>query len=142
MIDTRTAPYAALVLRLALGVLFLAHAGLKILVFTPAGTAQFFQSVGVPGPLAYLVIGAELAGGLALLAGLWVRRVSLGLVGILLGAIVTVHGANGFFFDAPHGGWEFPAFWAVALVVQSLLGAGAYAAGSSAKAPAPKTQAI
>ena len=49
MIDTRTAPYAALLLRLALGGMFLAHGLLKIMVFTPAGTVGFFASLGLPG---------------------------------------------------------------------------------------------
>ncbi|HVI89562.1 MAG TPA: DoxX family membrane protein, partial [Dongiaceae bacterium] len=66
MIDSRTAPYAALLLRLVLGALFLAHAGLKIFVFTPAGTAQFFESLGLPGALAYLTILVELASAVAL----------------------------------------------------------------------------
>ena len=120
---------AAAILRVALGVLFLAHAGLKIFVFTPAGTAGFFQSLGFPGPLAYLVIAAELLGGVALILGLWTRWVSLALVPILLGSIYAPHGAAGFFFSNQGGGWEFPAFWAVALVVQSLLGDGAFALG-------------
>src|SRR5215208_3986643 len=60
MIDTRTAPYAALLLRVSLGVLFLAHAAVKLFVFTPAGTAEFFGSLGLPAALAYLVIAAEL----------------------------------------------------------------------------------
>src|SRR5687768_16938963 len=51
---------AALLLRVSTGGLFLAHAGLKLFVFTPAGTAGFFESLGFPGPLAYLVIAAEL----------------------------------------------------------------------------------
>jgi len=46
---------------------------------------------------------------------------------VLLGAIFTVHGAAGFFFTNPHGGWEYPAFWSIALIVQALLGDGAYA---------------
>ncbi|MEA2728644.1 MAG: putative oxidoreductase, partial [Acetobacteraceae bacterium] len=50
MIDNRTAPCAALILRLGTGGLFLAHAALKFFVFTPAGTAKFFESVGLPGP--------------------------------------------------------------------------------------------
>ena len=120
---------AASILRVALGILFLAHAGLKIFVFTPAGTAGFFQSLGFPGPLAYLVIAAEVLGGVALILGLWTRWVSLALVPILLGAIYTPHGAAGFFFSNQGGGWEFPAFWAVALIVQSLLGDGAFALG-------------
>lgn len=129
MIDTRTAPYAALILRVTLGALFLAHAGLKFFVFTPAGTAQFFGSLGLPPALAYLVILAETAGGIALIVGFHARWVALALVPILLGAIVTVHGAAGFFFSNPKGGWEFLAFWIVALLAQALLGNGAYALG-------------
>ena len=44
-----TADLAALVLRVSLGVLFLAHAGLKLFVFTPSGTAAFFGRFGLPG---------------------------------------------------------------------------------------------
>lgn len=138
MIDTRTAPYAALVLRVTLGILFAAHAGLKIFVFTPAGTAQFFGSLGLPPMLAYLVILAEAAGALALILGLYTRWVSLALIPILLGAIFTVHGPAGFFFSNPNGGWEFLAFWILALAAQALLGDGAYAlrTGSAKAAPA------
>ena len=127
MIDTRTAPYAATALRAALGILFLAHAGLKLFVFTPAGTAQFFGSLGLPGPLAYLVILAEIIGGIALIAGVYSRIVALALIPILLGAIVTVHGPAGFFFSNPNGGWEFLALWVVGLIAVALLGDGAYA---------------
>jgi putative oxidoreductase len=118
---------AALLLRVSTGGLFLAHAGLKLFVFTPAGTAGFFESLGFPGPLAYLVIAAELLGGVALILGVWTRWVSLALVPVLLGSIYAPHGAAGFFFSNEGGGWEFPAFWAIALVVQALLGNGAYA---------------
>ncbi len=121
------ADLAATILRVSMGVLFLAHAGLKLFVFTPAGTAGYFASLGLPAPLAYLVIAAELAGGIALILGVHARWVSLALVPILLGSIYTPHGAAGFFFSNQGGGWEFPAFWAVALVVQALLGDGAFA---------------
>lgn len=127
MIDDKTAPYAALLLRLSLAALFLAHAGLKFFVFTPAGAAGFFQSLGLPGALAYLTIAAEVIGAVFLIAGLYSRYVSLVLLPILLGAIFFVHGGNGWLFSNENGGWEFPAFWAVALVVQALLGDGAYA---------------
>jgi putative oxidoreductase len=127
MIDTRTAPYAAFVLRVTLGILFLLHAGLKIFVFTPAGTAQFFASIGLPPALAHLTIACEILGGVALIAGVYARFAALLLTPILLGAIVSVHGSNGFFFNNPNGGWEYPAFWLVALMVQTLLGDGAYA---------------
>jgi len=121
------ADLAATILRVSMGVLFLAHAWLKLAIFTPAGTAAFFESLGFPGFLAYVVIAAELAGGVALIAGVWSRIVSLALVPVLLGSIYAPHGAAGFFFSNEGGCWEFPAFWAIALIVQALLGDGAYA---------------
>lgn len=127
MIDHRTAPLGAFALRLATGGLFLAHAGLKLFVFTPAGTAEFFGSLGLPGPLAYVIILAEIAGGLALITGVHARIAALALIPILIGAIATVHGPAGFFFTNENGGWEFPAFWIVALGAIAALGEGAYA---------------
>lgn len=128
LIDNVTnADLAAAILRVSMGVLFLAHAGLKLFIFTPAGTAAYFASLGLPGPLAYLVIAAELFGGIALILGVYSRWVSLALLPILLGSIYVPHGANGFIFSNEGGGWEFPAFWAVTLVVQALLGDGAWA---------------
>ena len=127
MIDSRTAPYAALVLRVTLGTLFLAHAGLKLFVFTPAGTAKFFGSLGFPPELAYVVMTVEVLSGIALIFGVWTRYAALLGIPVLLGAIFTVHGAAGFFFTNPKGGWEYPAFWAIALVAQALLGDGAFA---------------
>lgn len=127
--STSQTDLAALILRLALGGLFLAHACLKIFVFTPAGTVGFFQSIGLPGPLAYLVIAIEGLGGLALIAGYRTRIVSLAPIPVLLGVIVTVHFAAGFYFTNENGGWEYPAFWIIALVVQSLLGDGVASLG-------------
>ena len=121
------ADLAATVLRVSTGVLFLAHGWLKLVIFTPAGTASYFESLGLPGALAYLVMAAELLGGIALILGMATRWVSLALVPILLGSIYVPHGAAGFFFSNAGGGWEFPAFWAVTLVVQALLGDGAFA---------------
>ncbi|MEI4488173.1 DoxX family protein [Frigidibacter sp. MR17.14] len=127
MIDTRTAPYAIFALRLALGALFLAHAGLKIFVFTPAGTAQFFASLGLPGGLAYVTILWELLGAAALILGILPRLAALALVPVMLGTIFTVHGPAGFWFTNPNGGWEYPAFWTLSLVVLAGLGNGAFA---------------
>lgn len=118
------APYAATLLRLALVVLFLVHALTKLLVFTPAGTAAFFESLGLPGVLGYLTIAVELTISAALLLGIYARWIGLLGVPLLLGTIVTVHGANGFSFANAGGGWEYPAFWALALVVLFLLGDG------------------
>ena len=94
------------------------------------------------GDPSFVLIGGWLA--LGVVACRNIRRLPLVLAGlagamvlaavvvipILLGAIVTVHGAAGFFFTNANGGWEFPAFWAVALAVQALLGDGAYALGA------------
>ena len=126
MIDTRTAPYAATLLRVTLGVMFIAHALLKYVVFTLPGTAQFFVSLGLPGPLAYITFGAELIGGLLILGGVYSRWVALALVPILIGAI-WAHAGNGWLFSAPNGGWEYPAFLAIAAIVVGLLGDGKYA---------------
>ncbi len=126
MSDTRTVPYAALLLRLSLGALFLAHGLLKLFVFTLPGTVKFFASLGYPAALAYAVVGFEILGGLLLLMGLFTRVVSVALIPILLGALLA-HLSNGWLFSAANGGWEFPALWIVLLIVQALLGPGAYA---------------
>jgi putative oxidoreductase len=120
-----TTPYAAFLLRVSLGIMFIAHAGLKYYVFTLPGTAKFFESIGLPGPLAYLTFAAELVGGILILAGVASRWVSLALVPVLLGA-VWAHAGNGWLFNAPNGGWEYPAFLTVAAIVVALLGDGAY----------------
>ncbi|SRR5688500_7113643 len=127
-IDVRTAPYAAFVLRLALGIVFVAHALLKLLVFTLPGTAAFFVAHGFPGWTAYPVFAAELLGGVALVAGVQSRRVALALLPVMLGAL-TVHWPNGWSFTAPEGGWEYVAFLIAALLVQAALGDGAWALG-------------
>ena len=126
MIDAATAPWAASILRLGLGTLFLAHGLLKLLVFKPAGTYSYFKSLGLPGGLAYVTMTAELVGGAALVVGFMPRYVALALIPLILGTIVTVHGKNGWMFSNKDGGWEFPAFWALALFVQFLLGDGAW----------------
>lgn len=127
MTDSRTAPYASLLLRLALGILFLAHFSLKFFVFTPAGTAKFFASLGLPGGLAYVTMAVELIGAVALILGIYARVAALVLIPVLLGAIFTVHGPAGFFFTNPNGGWEFPAFWIVGLLALALTGDGKFA---------------
>ena len=127
MIDASTAPYAALVLRVALGIMFLAHGLLKLLVFKPAGAYGYFKSLGLPGWLAYVTMACELGGAAALILGIVPRYVALLLIPLILGTIVTVHGKNGWTFSNKDGGWEFPAFWAVALFVLFLLGDGTWA---------------
>jgi putative oxidoreductase len=118
MIDTRLAPYGAFALRAALGIMFIAHAYLKIAVFTVPGFAGFLTQVGFPASLAWPIILAELIGGVAILLGFYGRAVSVVLLPVLLGALL-VH--------APNGGWEYPAFLALAAFAHVLIGDGAFA---------------
>ncbi len=126
MIDNRLAPYGALALRVALGSMFIAHAYLKLVIFTPAGFAGFLGQVGLPAFLAWPIILAELLGGLAILTGFYGRYVSILLLPVLLGALM-VHAPNGWVFNAVNGGWEYPAFLAMAALAHGLIGDGALA---------------
>lgn len=140
MIDQRSAPYAATLLRVSLGAMFIAHSlVLKHFMFTLAGTAQFFGSLGLPPALAYVTFWAELIGGVLLVAGVASRWVALALIPILLGA-TWVHFGNGWVFSAKNGGWEYPVFLIAVSVVQALLGDGRYALGNALAAR--KLQAI
>jgi putative oxidoreductase len=127
MIKTDTAPYAALLLRLALGILFLAHAALKVFVFTPSGFVNYFATLGLPPVVAYVVLALEVIGGIALVLGIYAPRLALPLAVEMLGTIVLVHAKNGWIFTNKGGGWEYPALWTVALVALFLLGDGAWA---------------
>ena len=128
MLDTRTTtPYAAFLLRVSMGVLFLAHGGLlKLATFGVAGTMGYFGSLGFPPIFGLIVIIAEIGAGIALVTGVGVRVVSLLALPIMIGATMQ-HIGNGWMFASPRGGWEFPAFWTVLLLVQAGLGAGAFA---------------
>jgi putative oxidoreductase len=125
--ERTTTPYAAFLLRVAMGVMLLAHGlHLKIMTFGLAGTMGFFGSLGYPPVLGAVVAIAETLAGIALIAGVWVRPVSLLMVPIMIGATIQ-HLPAGWLFSARGGGWEFPAFWTVTLLVQAGLGAGAFA---------------
>ena len=122
----RNADLAAALLRVVSGAFFIAHGWMKVAVFTPAGTAGYFESIGLPGFLGYATILAELLGGLALIVGFKTRIVAPLLAFVLLGAAWFGHGSAGFFFSNAGGGWEYPVFWAVVSFAQGLLGAGAW----------------
>lgn len=129
--ETTSTAYGALLLRVSLGVMFIAHSlVLKWMTFTLAGTAQYFESIGLPAFLAYVTFFAELIGGILLVLGVQSRWVALGLLPILAGA-TWVHLGNGWVFSAPGGGWEYPLYLIVLSVAQALLGDGAYALSPS-----------
>lgn len=114
---------ASLILRIALGVMFLAHGLTKLLVFTPAGTAQFFESLGFPGVVGYLTIVFEIGAGTLLLLGILTRIISL-FAFIQMVVISFIHSVNGWTFSNTGGGWEYPAFMALTAVSLALLGSG------------------
>jgi putative oxidoreductase len=120
------ADYAAALLRLSLGAMWISHALLKVLVFTLPGAAKFFDSVGLPGVLVYPVVAAEILGGIGILLGWHGRWISLLLSPILLVA-AWVHFPNGWVFTAPNGGWEYPVFLLAASFVHALVGDGRFA---------------
>ena len=136
MIDQRFAPYGALVLRVALGVMFLAHSlYLKLVVFTLPGTVKFFQSLGLPTASAYGTIAVEAIGGVMLILGYRTRWAAIATLPVLLGA-TWVHSGNGWLFTNANGGWEYPVFLAIAVVVQALVGDGAFALSGEGEAAA------
>src|SRR6476661_8306140 len=127
MNEQRMASIGALVLRVALGVMFLVHSlYLKLVVFTLPGTMKFYESLGLPAWGAHATIAVEVIGGVLLIAGYRTRYAALATLPVLLGA-TWVHSGNGWLFTNANGGWEYPVFLAVAGVVQALLGDGAFA---------------
>ena len=125
-IDTRLSPYGALIVRVALGVMWLSHAGLKWFVFTVPGFAGWLDSQGLPDFMAWPVFLLEALGGLCILLGFYGRQVSLLLLPVLLVATST-HLANGWVFTSAGGGWEYPVFLIAVSVAHVLMGDGAFA---------------
>ncbi len=115
-----------LLVRLALGLVFVMHGWQKLTVFGPAGTAAFLAQVHVPVPHvnAFLITGTELLGGLALITGTLTRVAAALLAFSMTVAIATVHIANGFFLP---NGYEFALTLLLVNVGLVLTGAGAYA---------------
>lgn len=118
---------AALLLRLALGLMWLSHSILlKVMTFGMAGLAAWMGTVGFPPALAWPLVIAEVLGGAMILVGWHGRWASLALQPVLLGAL-WIHAGNGWVFTSPNGGWEYPAFLIAASLVHVLVGDGRYA---------------
>lgn len=127
MNNARYTNYGIALLRISLGVMFIAHSVvLKYFTYTLAGTAQFFEQIGLPGLLAYVVFGMEAVGGILLVLGVRTREVSAALIPVLIGAL-WVHSGNGWVFSSANGGWEYPLYLIVLSAAQVLLGEGAFA---------------
>jgi putative oxidoreductase len=126
MIDQRFAPYAATLLRLALGTMWITHALLKLLVFTIPGFMGFLAAHGLPTFVAWPTVMLEIAGGMLILLGIHGRFASLALLPVLAGATLA-HIGNGWVFSNPNGGWEYPVLLGAMSIVHALLGDGAFA---------------
>lgn len=127
MSQTQMTDTATFLLRVALGLMFIAHSLLlKLFVFTLPGTAKFFSSIGLPGWFAYVVFAAEAIGGIMLVLGIQARWVALALAPILAGA-TWAHWGNGWMFGYTNGGWEYPLYLTLLAIAQFMLGDGAYA---------------
>ncbi len=111
--------YGALITRLSLGIILLAHGLLKVFIFTIPGTVAYFGSLGLPSIVAYLTIFAEIAGGTALILGIYTRLTALLSLPVLLGA-TWAHIGNGWVFSNQGGGWEFPVLLVVLAISVAL----------------------
>ena len=113
------------ILRVVVGVIFLAHGSQKLFVFGFAGVTGAFAQMGVPaaGILGPFVAFVEFFGGLALISGLLTRLASLGLMSTMIVAISLVHLKGGFF--APTG-VEFPLSLLGSTLLLAITGAGAW----------------
>lgn len=126
--NTPSTDWGVALLRVSLGIMYLAHSVvLKLFTYGLAGTAAYFESIGLPAWLAYVTFAAEAVGGVLLVIGFHSRIVALALTPALLGAVIWAHGANGWVFTAPGGGWEYPLYLIALSVAQALLGDGAFA---------------
>jgi putative oxidoreductase len=121
---TGLAAWGITILRVAVGVVFFVHGCQKLFVVGVPGVASFFGQLGIPAPLlaAGLVSAVEFLAGLALILGLGTRWAAIPLACVMVVAIVTVHGSQGFFLPK---GFEFVMTLLAANVALTLLGSGA-----------------
>jgi putative oxidoreductase len=126
MTDKILAPYGIFLLRITTGIALLAHSAyLKIFIFTMPGTSSFFESLGLPGWMAWATLIVEIVSGTMLIFGIKPRLGALIAVPGMSGA-VWAHAGNGWLFSNVNGGWEYPFFWTCTLVALVLLGDGKF----------------
>ena len=119
------APYGALLLRLILGIVYVMHAYLALVVFGPAGMIDYQLKNGVPFPeiATWYLILAHGLGGAFLVLGIYTRWAALANVPAMLGAILFVHLKSGFW--AHKGGYEYVLVLLVATLAVAMIGGGA-----------------
>ncbi len=128
MSNSGTSAWGLLLLRLAVGAVFVMHGGQKIIVMGPRGVAGFLGQLGFPLPVvaAIVLMSVEFLGGLALILGIFTRYAAVLLAIVMAVAISLVHLKNGFFL--PHG-FEYPLTLLAANLALLLSGPGALALG-------------
>ena len=121
--------YAIALLRIIVGILFVAHGGQKLFVYGIEGTTGAFTQMGIflPGIMAPLIALLEFFGGIALIVGFLTRLAGLGLAFNMLGAIAFVHLKGGFFMPT---GYEFALTLLVASIGLVIAGSGAFSVDS------------
>ncbi|MFZ1061470.1 MAG: DoxX family protein [Candidatus Rokuibacteriota bacterium] len=124
--------FGATILRVIVGIVYVMHAYLSLVVFTPTGAADFMKAAGLPAPvlMAWIVVVVHSLGGIMLVVGLWTRVAAAANAVIILGGILTVHLPQGFFTKVIGGqpaGYEFPLLLLGASVALILTGGGALA---------------
>ncbi|RXZ82623.1 DoxX family protein [Paenibacillaceae bacterium] len=105
----------ATIMRVSLGIIFLAH-GIAKFQMGLSNVAGWFDSLGIPSFLGYVVAILEVVGGIALIVGLGTRIFSVGLIAIMLGAIIVVKLPVGLLGNADMGGFELDLALLVLLV--------------------------
>ena len=105
--------FGATILRVIVGITYVVHAYLSLVVFTPTGAADSMKAAGLPAPvlMAWIVIVVHSLGGVMLVMGLWTRAAAAANAVIMLGAVLKVHLSQGFFTKVIGGapaGYEFP----------------------------------
>lgn len=111
--NSKSVQIGLLILRIVLGVTFIAHGGQKVFGWWQgpglSGFVSHLHQSGIPVPLAYLAAFTEFGGGLAVLIGLLTRLAALGLCCVMTVAIYQVHWVHGFFMNGAKGqGFEYP----------------------------------
>ena len=118
------------ILRIAAGVIFMAHGYQKFFSMGISGVTGFFDQVGVPlaGIMAIVISTLELVGGFALLIGFFGRFIAVPLALDMAGAIFFVHAKNGFFVPK---GIEFVALLMMSAIAIAIAGPGRFSVDSA-----------
>jgi len=120
--------YGALVLRVVLGAIYVAHAYLALVVMGPAKAIEYLRAIHIPLPElgAWYLIVAHGVGGILLILGVMVRWAALANIPIMAAALWLVHLQQGFFVLSGKSGYEYVLVMLGATIAQALLGAGAF----------------